>query len=141
MNAIKNHVVLSTLFVGIDVGSRTNAVCAIDFDENRILETTVSNNNPGALTLAQKLASIMKDNPEFTRLVIAMESTSCYSTHVATFLSSTDILMPYKPYVYCLNPKTTANYKKSYVSVGSTDPIDAFMIADFARVGRIKTQP
>jgi len=138
---MKNHEVLSTLFVGIDVGSRNNAVCAIDFDETRYLETSVSNNHPGALALAEKLAAIMKDNPVFTRLVIAMESTSCYSTHVATFLSSTDILMPYKPYVYCLNPKTTANYKKSYVSVGSTDPIDAFMIADFARVGRIKTQP
>jgi DNA uptake protein ComE-like DNA-binding protein len=49
--------------------------------------------------------------------------------------------MPHKPYVYCLNPKTVAQYKKSYVSVGKSDPIDAFMIADFARVGRIKTEP
>jgi hypothetical protein len=49
--------------------------------------------------------------------------------------------MPFKPFVYVLNPKTVANYKKSYVSTGSTDPIDAFMIADFARVGRIKTEP
>ena len=138
---MKNREVLSTLFVGIDVSSKNNVVCAIDFDETRYLETSVSNNHPGALALAEKLAAVMKGNPEFTRLVIAMESTSCYSTHVATFLSSTDILMPFRPYVYCLNPKIVANYKKSYISVGSTDPIDAFMIADFARVGRIKTQP
>jgi len=138
---MKNHEVLSTLFVGIDVSSKNNVVCAIDFDETRYLEISVSNNHSGALTMAEKLADIMKDNPVFTRLVIAMESTSCYSTHVATFLSSTEILMPYKPYVYCLNPKTVANYKKSYVSVGKSDPIDAFIIADFARIGRIKTQP
>jgi len=138
---MKNHEVLSTLFVGIDVSSKNNAVCAIDFDEKRYIETSVSNNHPGALLLAEKLVSIMEGNPVFKRLVIAMESTSCYSTHVATFLSSTDILMPYKPYVYCLNPKTTANYKKSYVSLGRSDPLDAFIIADFARVGRIKTKP
>ena len=138
---MKNHEVLSTLFVGIDVSSKNNVVCAIDFDETRYIEISVSNNQPGATVMAEKLAAVMKGNPSFTRLVIAMESTSCYSTHVATFLSSTEILMPFKPYVYCLNPKIVANYKKSYISIGSTDPIDAFIIADFARVGRIKTQP
>jgi len=138
---MKNREVLSTLFVGIDVSSKNNEICAIDFDETRYLRTSFSNNQPGAVALAMKLAGIMKGHPEFSRLVIALESTSCYSMHIATFLSSTDILMPYKPYVYCLNPKATANYKKSYISVGSTDPIDAFMIADFARVGRIRSEP
>jgi transposase len=113
----------------------------MDFSETRYLETSVPNNNPGSVALAEQLASIMVSNPTFTRLVIAMESTACYSTHVATFLSSTEILMPFKPFVYCLNAKTIANYKKSYISVGSTDPIDAFIIADFARVGRFRTEP
>jgi len=138
---MKNHKVLSTLFVGIDVGSILNEVCAIDFDEIRYLEAAFTNNHPGALSLAGKLASIMKEHPEFPRLVIALESTSSYSTHIATFLSSTEILMPFKPYVYCLNPKTTANYKKSNVDEGKSDPIDAFNLADFARVGKIKTEP
>jgi transposase len=138
---MKNREVLSTLFVGIDVSSKNNVVCVIDFDETPYLKIAVSNNQPGAVTLAEKLADIMNGHPEFTRLVIALESTSCYSTHIATFLSSTEILMPYKPYVYCLNPKSVARYKKSYISVGSTDPIDAFIIADFARVGRIKSEP
>lgn len=55
-------------------------------------------------------------------------------------LSSCEILMPYKPYVYCLNPKATANYRKSYVAMEKTDPLplDAYLIADFARVGRTK---
>jgi len=138
---MKNHEILSTLFVGIDVSSKNNVVCAIDFDETRYLETSVTNNHPGAVLLADKLASIMNAHPNLNRLVIAMESTSCYSTHVATYLSSSETLMPFKPFVYVLNPKTVANYIKSYVSVGNTDPIAAFMIADFARVGRIKTEP
>jgi transposase len=138
---MKNHKVLSTLFVGIDVGSLNNEVCAIDFDTNRYLEFSVKNNQPGAVALTEKLVDFLRTNGEFSSVVIAMESTSCYSTHIATFLSSASELMPFKPFVYCLNPKTVANYKKSFVSVGKTDPIDSYMIADFARVGRITTEP
>ena len=44
--------------------------------------------------------------------------------------------MPYKPYVFCVNPKMTANYRKTYIGMDKTDPMDAYLIADFARVGR-----
>ena len=54
------------------------------------------------------------------------------------FLSSCELLMPYKPYVYCLNPKMTANYRKTFVGMDKTDAKDAYLIADFARVGRTK---
>ena len=43
--------------------------------------------------------------------------------------------------VYSLNPKMIANYKKSFLDLSKTDPIDAFVIADFARVGRINVEP
>ena len=43
--------------------------------------------------------------------------------------------------VYCLNPKSVANYRKSFVDIDKTDPLDAYVIADFARVGRITSQP
>jgi transposase len=138
---IMKNDVLSTLFIGIDVSSKSNVVCAIDFETTKHLAFSVANNRLGATEMASKIASFLQTNKGFKSLIIALESTSCYSTHIATFLSSTEILMPYKPYVYCLNPKTTANYKKSYISVGKTDPIDAFIIADFARVGRITTEP
>lgn len=48
------------------------------------------------------------------------------------------MLMPYKPCVFVVNPKTTANYRKSYIGMEKTDPADAFLIADFARAGRTK---
>ncbi|EDK35764.1 Predicted transposase [Clostridium kluyveri DSM 555] len=44
-------------------------------------------------------------------------------------------------YVYCLNPKEVANYKDSFNSLDKNDRIDSFVIADFARVGRIHTDP
>lgn len=46
--------------------------------------------------------------------------------------------MPYKPYVFCVNPKMTANYRKTYIGMDKTDPMDAYLIADFARVDHTK---
>ena len=39
---------MSTLFVGIDVSSKSNVVCAMDFDENQYISSSFKNNQPGA---------------------------------------------------------------------------------------------
>ncbi|WP_082976977.1 IS110 family transposase, partial [Clostridium coskatii] len=71
----------------------------------------------------------------------AMESTSVYNIHIANHLSTCEILLPFKPYVFCLNPKMTANYRKAFTAMAKTDLLDAFIIADFARAGLIEIQP
>ena len=131
---------LSTLFVGIDVSSKSNVVCALDFQSNKLLQFSVSNNQPGAEEFVAKLISVL-DGSNFKTVVLALESTSFYGIHIANFLSSSSLLMPYNPYVYCLNPKMIANYRKSFIGLSKTDPLDAFVIADFARVGRINIEP
>lgn len=131
---------LSTLFVGIDVSARENVVCVLNFEQERLLEFAVPNAQSGADEMADKLAVLLSDH-SFTRVMIALESTSFYGIHIANFLSASALLSPYNTYVYCLNPKTVANYKKSFIGMGKKDPIDAFVIADFARVGRITCEP
>lgn len=130
--------VLFTLFVGIDVSSKSNVVCAMDFYQNKYISSAFSNNQPGAEELAGIILDCLKKHPDLTTVVAALESTSVYSIHIANFLSSCEKLMPYKPYVFCLNPKMTANYRKSFIGMSKTDSLDAYIIADFARVGRIK---
>ena len=39
---------MSTLFVGIDVSSKSNVVYAMDFDENKYIDASFGNNQPGA---------------------------------------------------------------------------------------------
>ena len=131
---------LSTLFVGIDVSSKTNVLCALDFQGNKLLNQKVLNNRPGAIAILDSILGCLSSN-DLKYVVIAMESTSFYSTHVANFLSSSEGLLPFKPLVYCLNPKTVANYRKSFVDMDKTDPLDAYVIADFARCGRITSSP
>ena len=129
---------MSTLFVGIDVSSKSNVVYAMDFDENKYLSSSFRNNQPGADQLAGIISECMKKHPDLNTIIVVLEATSVYSIHIANFLSTCEILMPYKPYVYCVNPKMTANYRKTYVGMDKTDPLDAYLIADFARVGRTK---
>jgi len=136
---MKNNI-MSTLFVGIDVSSKTNVLCALDFQGNKLLNLKALNNQPGAESILKSILDCLDSN-SLKYAVIALESTSIYSTHIANYLSSNEILLAYKPLVYCLNPKTIANYRKSFVDIDKTDPLDAYIIADFARCGRITSSP
>ena len=137
---MKNKDYLSALFVGIDVSSKHNVVCAIDFDCNQLLNRKVTNNQPGSDELARALTDVLSMGG-FKHVVIALEATSFYSTHIATYLSDSHMLKPYGVVVYCLNPKTTHNYRKSFIGAPKNDSKDAYIIADFARVGRINQKP
>lgn len=132
---------LSTLFVGIDIGARQNVVSAINFEQELLIKMKpIPNSQLGAEQLEAMIAEVLESN-HFKTTIIGLESTSFYGTHIANFLSASEKLMPYKPYVYCLNPKEIANYKDSFNSLDKNDGIDSFVIADFARVGRIHSEP
>lgn len=132
---------LSTLFVGIDIGARQNVVSAINFEQEFLIKMKpVPNTQSGAEQLEAMLVNVLENNT-FKTVMIGLESTSFYGIHIANFLSSSEKLMPYKPYVYCLNPKEIANYKDSFNSLDKNDGIDSFVIADFTRVGRVHIEP
>ena len=70
-----------------------------------------------------------------------MEATGFYGVHLANYLSACDLHAPFSVRVYCLNPKEVKNYKKSFNHIGKNDGLDSYVIADFARVGRIAVKP
>lgn len=133
---------LSTLFVGIDIGSKTNVVSAIDFNQEYFIKwKPVPNAHGGAELLENMIADILDKNHIFKYVIIGMESTGFYGVHIANYLSSSKKLAAFSIHVYCLNPKEIAQYKKSFNSLDKNDNIDSFIIADFARVGRISIKP
>ncbi|HHX63252.1 MAG TPA: IS110 family transposase [Epulopiscium sp.] len=135
-----NNSLTATLFVGIDVSSKTNYVFAMDFFGKKLLSFEASNNLPGAQIILQSILDALSLN-KLTHLTVAMESTSFYSWHIANFLSANEALVWFHPKVYCLNPRIIHAYKKTFVDMDKTDPLDALAIADFARVGKITTTP
>src|SRR5690625_7727081 len=72
-----------------------------------------------------------------TELRIGIESTSVYSFHPSMFLHNDEFIQALGGQVFVMNPKQIANFKKSYSDMDKTDEIDAFVIADYMRFGRL----
>ena len=133
---------LSTLFVGIDIGSRTNVISALNFDQDFLIKMVpVANAQGGAEQMEEMVAEVLSQHHEFKTVIIGLESTGFYGVHIANYLSASEKLAPFSTKVYCLNPNEVKQYKKSFNSLDKNDGIDSFVIADFARVGRIHTEP
>ena len=133
---------LSTLFVGIDIGSKNNVVSAIDFFQYYFVKWfPVKNAKGGAELIERLIADVLEKNPGFKHVTVALESTGYYGFHTANYLATSNRLLPFGVEVYCLNPKIIKNYKESFVDLPKNDGIDSFVIADFARCGRINIQP
>ena len=97
-------------------------------------------NLPNTLSGAKKLESllvkIMEENG-FSTLKIGTEATSFLDLHLLDFLASSEKLAPFNPSIYQLNAKIVRNFKKAYPDKDKTDKIDAFVIADRLRFGRL----
>ena len=130
---------MNTLFVGIDVSKKSNAVRFLNSSGDTLLVFSVPNDQDGALVILDKLKKILTDN-DFTELSIGMESTSIYADHIATFLRTDKFLKKFNLSVRILNARQIAKFKESYPELPKTDHIDTLIIADFLRFGRIANE-
>lgn len=135
-----NKTLLSTLFVGVDVSLRSHYAVILDFFGNQLDAFPFQNNLSGASVITSKITAVAAAS-EATHVVIAMESTSFYSFHLCNYLFQSPELASLHAKVYCLNPKVTSAYQNTFVDMDKTDPSDAYGIADFARTGKITSEP
>lgn len=125
-----------TLFVGIDVSKSSNQVYAMTFDQKKLLSTSIPNTQDGAEIMERKFLDLLDKNA-LSKITIVLESTGVYSAHIATFLSASKYLAVFDVKVYIINPKISRNYRKSFSDIDKTDPKDAYILADIARVDRL----
>lgn len=124
------------LFAGLDVSSFDIKVCLLNGEGEKLHSFTVSNDLPGATQLRDTLLAFANGQVIHT-LRIGLESTSVYSFHPSMFLHNDESLKNLGVEVFVMNPKQIANFKKSYSDMDKTDEIDAFVIADYLRFGRL----
>lgn len=65
-----NNNILSTLFICIDVSSKTYVLCALDFQGNKLLNLEALNNQPGAESILDSILDCLNSN-SFKYVVIA----------------------------------------------------------------------
>jgi len=124
------------LLVGVDVHRKSNTVCLMDRQGREVAPRfSVDNNRPGTETFIQNVARQVVAG-HFDAILIAAEATGWYWWHFFQTLDRDPFLNQWPLHLYPLNPRLTANFKKTYVDLDHTDPIDAFVVADRLRLGR-----
>ena len=129
----------NTLFIGIDVSLKSNQACAINFNSDVFFNKPFDNSPKGSEHLIRTILELLKNHNELNKVVICMEATNVYHIHVSTTLATDTRLMTYGTKVYCDNAKRVTAYKETFLDREKTDEEDAFLCADYARVGKYKT--
>ena len=127
---------MNPLFVGIDAGSRQNAIYIMLPDGSKHSSFTVQNNLGGAQSLVKRVAAAALDQ-HLNHIVFGLEATSVYGDNLVCFLREDAHLRPFSCKIHVLNPKQVKKFKDAYPELPKNDAIDAFVIADYLRFGRI----
>lgn len=124
------------LFVGVDIHRKNNVYCWMNVNGREVRpRTSLENNQPGTQAFIQQVAEIMVTDG-FDELRVAAEATSWYWFHFFQSLQNDTLLSQWPLELFAINPRLTANFKKSYVDLDKTDLVDAFTVADRLRWGR-----
>jgi transposase len=128
--------ILNQLFVGIDVGSRDNAVYIMLPDGGKHSSFGAKNNLGGAQTISRRTVAALEETG-LTSVVIGMEATGVYGDNLVYFFREDGALARFERKLHILNPKQVKKFKGAYNDLPKNDPIDAFVVADNLRFGRI----
>ena len=129
---------MNPLFVGIDVGSRDNAVYLMLPDGSKHNSFSVQNNLGGAQTLSKRVVSALAEK-RLNDVLLGLEATSVYGDNLVYFLREDGALARFNRKIHVLNPKQVKKFKDAYADLPKNDAVDAFVIADNLRFGRIST--
>ena len=132
----KGGEIVNPLFVGIDVSSKNNVTYLMKPDGNKHSSFSVQNNLGGAKLMSEKIVSALEATG-LSDVVIGMEATSIYGDGLVCALREDGQLGRYQRKIHVLNPKQVKKFKDSYPDLPKNDWVDAFVIADHLRFGRI----
>ena len=128
--------IVNPLFVGIDVSSRSNVAYLMKPDGSKHSSFSVQNNLGGVKLLSEKIVLALR-SMQLEHVVIGLEATSIYGDSLVYALREDGILGQFQRKIHILNPKQVKKFKEAYPDLPKNDFVDAFVIADHLRFGRI----
>lgn len=127
----------SSFFVGIDVSLKSNAVCVLNAEGKKLDKFSVRNDQDGSRAIVSRVQSCLSKAADSPVVHFGIEATSNYGHPLLYFLKQDQSLAHADTRFFILNPRQVKNFKKAYSDLPKTDPMDAFVIADCLRFGRI----
>ena len=99
----------------------------------------MQNSVSGAKMLVERIVSAIQSQG-LDGAVIGMEATSVYGDSLVYALREDGRLGQYPRKIHVLNPKQVKKFKEAYSDLPKNDDVDAFVIADKLRFGRISKE-
>ena len=130
---------MNTLYVGIDVSSKSNVVYLMLPDGSKHSNFSVANSHDGSAQLVKRILSAIT-SLSLNTVIIGLEATSVYGDNLVYFLREDATLAPYDRKIHVLNPKQVKNFKEAYNDLPKNDYVDSYVIADCLRFGRINKE-
>ena len=127
---------VNPLFVGIDVSRRNNVAYLMNPDGSKHSSFSVQNNLGGAKLLSERIVSAL-GSMQLSDVMIGLEATSIYGDSLVYALREDGSLGQFQRKIHILNPKQVKKFKEAYPDLPKNDFVDAFVIADHLRFGRI----
>jgi len=127
---------VNPLFVGIDVSSRSNVAYLMKPDGSKHSSFSVQNNLGGAKLLSERIVSAL-NSMRLSNVMIGLEATSIYGDSLVYALREDGSLGRFQRKIHILNPRQVKKFKEAYPDLPKNDWVDAFVIADHLRFGRI----
>ena len=129
----------TTLYVGIDVSSKSNVVYLMLPNGDKHSNFSVANSHEGSTQLVKRILSALTSNSLDT-VLIGLEATSVYGDNLVYFLREDATLAPFNRKIHVLNPRQVNKFKEAYNDLPKNDSVDSFVIADCLRFGRINKE-
>lgn len=131
---------MASLMVGIDVSLRSHSVQFMSDAGDALASFTVTNDLFGAETLLNRLLTVARKY-QCSLVRVGMEATSNLGWHLAHFLNAKlQQQSEFQAQVFVLNARKVARFKKGYDTLPKNDRLDAWVIADQLRFGRLPHQ-
>lgn len=129
----------NTLYVGIDVSSKSNTVYFMLPNGDKYSNFSVANSQDGSKQLVKRIHTVMTSESLDT-VMIGLESTSVYGDNLVYFLREDATLAPFNRKIHVLNPRQVKKFHDAYNDLPKNDYVDSFVIADCLRFGRINKE-
>lgn len=130
---------MNPLYVGIDVSSKNNVIYLMLPNGDKHSSFSLANSHDGSTQLVKRIFTAMTSN-NIDSVLIGLEATSVYGDNLVYFLKEDATLASFDRKIHVLNPKQVNKFKESYNDLPKNDYIDAFVIADCLRFGRINKE-
>jgi len=128
----------SILNIGVDISMRTAAVSFLSQEGNYLGKTFEIPNNPsGFERLEERIRAVLSTQP-FSEIRLGLEATGLYGFHLTDYFGRVSFDCDIR--VYLINAKYVSRFKKAFPEREKTDLVDAQVIAEYLRFGKLPAE-